>query len=82
MYGTMYGMMKTTVYLPDELKASLEQLAVQEGRSEAEIIRQAIAAAVAGRRRPQPRVPLVATGLGDPRAAERVDELLDGFGRP
>ena len=31
----MYGMTKTTVYLPDELKEDLERLAKSEGRSEA-----------------------------------------------
>ncbi len=32
----MYGMKKTTVYLPDELKAALERAAAAQGRSEAE----------------------------------------------
>jgi predicted transcriptional regulator len=77
----MYGMKKTTVYLPDELKASLERMALDEGLSEAEIIRGAIRAAVAKRKRPQPRIPLTDRGLGDPLAAERVDELLAGFGQ-
>ena len=31
-YGSVYGMKKTTVYLPDELKAALERAAAQ-GRS-------------------------------------------------
>ena len=41
MYGTMYGMtVKTTVYLPDDLKRALEVEAAASGRSEAEIIRE------------------------------------------
>lgn len=76
----MYGMTKTTVYLPEELKAGLARMAREERRSEAEIIRAAISAMVSSRQRPKPRVPLVTRGLGDPAAAERVDELLAGFG--
>lgn len=76
----MYGMKKTTVYLPDGLKSALERMAADEGRSEADIIRTAIHATVDQRRRPRPRVPLFESGPADPRAAERVDELLQGFG--
>jgi len=75
-------MRKTTVYLPDEVKESLERVAEREGRSEAEIIRQAVRAAVAERERVRPKLPLTTRGLGDPDAAERVDALLEGFGRP
>jgi predicted transcriptional regulator len=81
MYGIMYGMTKTTVYLPDDLKASLKRMAEDEGRSEAEIIREAIHAAVNKRRGARPQVPLIPRGLGDPSLAGRVDELLEGFGR-
>lgn len=81
MYGTMYGMRKTTVYLPDELKAALERMASEEGRSEAEIIRFAVQQAVDHRQRPRPRIPLFELGTEDPTAAERVDELLAGFGK-
>jgi len=80
MYGIIYGMMKTTVYLPEDLKASLVRLAVEQGRSEAEIIREAIRGVVGDGPPPKPKIPLVAQALGDPTAAERVDELLDGFG--
>ena len=73
-------MHRTTVYLPDELKARLEVVARDERRSEADIIRESLAAGLAARARPTPRVPLMPHGLGDPGAAERVDELLDGFG--
>ncbi len=76
----MYGMYKTTVYLPEELKASLSRMAAEQQRSEAELIREAIEAAVSSRKRPRPKVPLTGKGLGDPTISERVDELLDGFG--
>jgi Arc/MetJ-type ribon-helix-helix transcriptional regulator len=73
-------MVKTTVYLPEDLKASLERVAAERGRSEAELIREAIRTLVGDGAPARPRVPLVAMPLGDPTAAERVDELLDGFG--
>jgi len=76
----MYGMRKTTIYLPDDLKLALERMAVEERKSEAEIIRSSLQATVDGRQRPRPRVPLFEIGPADPIAAERVDELLGGFG--
>ncbi len=65
---------KTTVYLTDELKAGVEREARRRGLSEAEVIRRAVAAAV---RAPRPRAGIID---GEP-FADRVDELLDGFGR-
>lgn len=79
-YGTMYGMVKTTVYLPEDLKASLERVAAERGRSEAELIREAIRALVGDGAPAKPKVPLVAAPLGDATASERVEDLLDGFG--
>ncbi len=77
----MYGMIKTTVYLPEALKADLEKMAAEEKRSEAEIIRAAIQRCC----RPTPKAQAhdsthVLGRLDDPTAAERVDELLEGFG--
>ena len=81
MYVMMYGVKRTTIYLPDAMKAAIERAALEEGRTEADIIREAVSAALALRRRPQPLIPLVKGGLGDPTIAERVDELLgEGFG--
>lgn len=75
----MYGMRRTTVYLPDELKAALERTAAVEGKSEAEVVRAALAAATEAHANPAPRVPLF-EGT-DPTLAERVDhELSRGFG--
>ena len=65
----MYGMRKTTVYLPDELKAAIERLAEREKCSEAEIIREALQRAVTESTPPPPRLPLTRTGLGDPMIA-------------
>ncbi len=74
-------MVKTTIYLPDDLKKDLERAAAREQRSEADIIREAITAAIQQSAPPLPRVPLTTRGLGDPDAALHVDELLEGFGR-
>ena len=72
-------MKKTTIYLTDEQKKGLEAVSRREKRSEADIIRDAISSAVETRR-PEPRLPLPGVTLGDPTIAERVDELLAGFG--
>ena len=72
--GTIYGMRKTTVYLPESLKRDVERQARQRSCSEAEVIRQAIQDAVS---RPKPRSGIIP---GDSSWAERVDDLLDGFG--
>ena len=75
----MYGVKRTTVYLPDDLKAALERTAAAQGKSEAEVVRLALVEATAAHESPVPRVPLFESG--DPTLAERVDELLsDGFG--
>lgn len=74
----MYGMDKTTVYLPSELKAALAATAKRRGVSEAELIREGIALVTAAPKPPRPRLPLFDSGRSD--LAERFDELLEGFG--
>jgi plasmid stability protein len=75
----MYGMRRTTIYLPDELKAALERTAAAQGRSEAEVVRSALAAATAQHAYPRPRLPLFDSR--DPTLSERVEEeLAAGFG--
>jgi predicted transcriptional regulator len=75
-------MVKTTVYLPEKLKRQVKRAAARTKQSEAQIIREAIEAAMRRQVPPQPRIPLFEEGLGDPTIAERVDELLKkGFGR-
>ena len=74
-------MVKTTLYMPRELKAALERLAEERRVSEATLVREALAEKIDREIRPRPRVPLLADGLGDSTIAERVDELLEEFGR-
>lgn len=74
----MDGMRKTTIYLPDELKEALAQASRRVGRSEAELIREALGELVSRFSRPRPKLPLFSSG--DPGLAGRVDEELAGFG--
>jgi metal-responsive CopG/Arc/MetJ family transcriptional regulator len=69
-------MEKTTIYLPDELKAAVKRAAQRRGVSEAEVIRESIRTAV-GDSRPGPHGGLYS---GSEPIARRADELLDGFG--
>jgi Ribbon-helix-helix protein, copG family len=75
MYGNVYGMVKTTVYLPEELKGRLERLARDRGRSEAELIRTALEEFTA-RERPRPTLPLFSSG----KPITDWDEAMKGFG--
>ncbi len=76
----MYGMVKTTVYLPEDLKRRLANAAAARGVSEAELIRRGIEYVLPPEQPPKPRAPLFASGDGT--LAERVDDLLaEGFGR-
>ncbi len=71
-------MEKTTVYLPEDLKRALRRAARASGRSEAELIREGVGIVTGTHRIAEPRLPLFESG--QPELAERVDELLDGFG--
>jgi hypothetical protein len=71
-------MNKTTVYLPDDLKQGVARLAASSGKSEAELIREAIGAMVNAAGRPRPRGGLFASG--DVKLSEHVEEALAGFG--
>lgn len=76
----MYGMVKTTLYLPEELKTRIERRAREQKQSEAEVIRSALDESLPPLAPPRPRLPLFDSG--DPTLAERVDEILaEGFGR-
>ena len=74
----VYGMEKTTVYLPQSLKAALERTAVSEQRSEAELIREGVALVVERHAVREPTLPLIESLRID--LAEGVDEALKGFG--
>ena len=78
MYGIVYGMYKTTVYIPKDVKRALAQVAAARGVSEAELIREALRVLTAEATPPKPRLPLFKSG--NPRLAERVDDALKGFG--
>jgi hypothetical protein len=71
-------MVKTTVYLPDELKGALKRLAEQRQCSEADLLREAVARLTGEVPAPTARLPLFrSTG---PSIAEDVDSALEGFG--
>jgi hypothetical protein len=71
-------MRKTTVYVPDDLKADLARASAATGRSEAELIREGIRLVTVETGGVTPRLPLFESG--EPDLAERVDEHLAGFG--
>lgn len=80
MYGTMYGMKRTTIYLPDDLKARLVAAARAEGRTEADIIRGALRDTLDRREPSRLTIPLFESRGRQTNLAERVDEALEGFG--
>ncbi len=71
---------KTTIYLPDDLKRDIERAARERNCSEAEVIRTAVARDVRGS--VESEVPLPRFGLfrGGPGMSEEADELLTGYG--
>jgi hypothetical protein len=74
----MYGMDKTTVYLPTHLKEALRRAARRQNTSEADLIRQGVALVTSRDEPPTARVPLFHSGQPD--LATRVDDALRGFG--
>ena len=80
-HSTIYSVIQTTIYLPEDLKRRLERAARQGRRTEASIVREALEEALS-RSEVIPTTPLFADGWGDPTLADRVDELLSetGFG--
>lgn len=74
--GTMYGM-KTTLYLPADIKGAVELEARRRGVSEAEVVREALRKTLMTDR-VRPRAGII---RGHEPIAQRVDELLaEGFG--
>jgi Ribbon-helix-helix protein, copG family len=71
-------MEKTTVYLPAALKLALERTARQEGRSEAELIREGVEHVTSRRAVREPTAPLFSSD--GPDYATGLDEYMEGFG--
>jgi len=71
-------MVKTTIYLPESLKAQLERTAAETRRSEADVIREGIGLAVQRHKHPKPRLGIFSSG--SPSLRERMDQVLQGFG--
>jgi Arc/MetJ-type ribon-helix-helix transcriptional regulator len=69
---------KTTVYLPKDLRQALRRAARSTRRSEADLIREGIGLVTGAHRAAEARLPLFESGQPD--LAERLDELLGGFG--
>ena len=78
MYGMIYGMEKTTVYLTERQKRALERAATAVGRSEADLIREGVDVVTARHQAAEPVLPLFESGQPD--LAEHVDDALAGFG--
>jgi predicted transcriptional regulator len=76
MYGMMYGVKRTTIYLPDEMKAAIEREAARLGVTEADVIRRAVEASLKTQSRRRHITPAIPEGLGEDLAG-RVDELLE-----
>lgn len=74
--STIYGMNKTTLYLPDDLRRAVKSASAREGVSEAEVIRRAIRKDV-GDGHPRPIGALFSSGNPIARDADRH---LQGFG--
>lgn len=75
-------MQKTSLYLSEEDRARLAELAAQEGRSQAEIMRDALRTYAPEPRRDRDFALLRAAAPGDGRSVADIDEdeLLLGFG--
>lgn len=71
----MYGVKRTTVYFPDEMKTAIEREARRRGVTEAEVIREAVAKELASTPRRRYITPAIPEGFGED-IAGRVDELL------
>jgi predicted transcriptional regulator len=72
-------MHRTTIYLDETLYERVQRLAEASGRTQAAVIREAIATYASGRRGKVPRsVGMGASASGD--LSERAEELLKGFG--
>ena len=74
-YGTLYGVTKTTIYLDSDTVLALRQMAEAQGRSQAELIRDALRGYTDGAKRPLPRG-LGKYDSGETHGAERAKDFL------
>lgn len=74
-------MVKTTVYLDERDAAALKRLAAESGRSQAEIIREAVAKAAAPARKRVFHSIGVGSGTGEP-IGRNADQILRKEWRP
>ncbi len=72
--------MKTTVYLPASDYRRLQALAEREGRSTAELLREAVTAYAREKLKGTRPRSIGAARSGQPDLAARTDELLSGLG--
>jgi hypothetical protein len=82
MGGTLYGMIKTTVYLDEREAAALRRMAASSGRSQASIIREAVAEATKPARKRTFSSHGVARGTGQPVGRDAESILREELGRP
>lgn len=68
---------KTTLYLPRELKDRLGSVARGQGRTQADVAREAIEAYLVGKEPPRPRWGIAATSPDDGITSENLDDFLD-----
>jgi predicted transcriptional regulator len=82
MYVTMGNMVRTTIYLPDEMKRDLEARAHAQGRTESEIIRESLSRTLRGHGRTAKDLRFGMFDSGRDDTSSRVDEILteSGFG--
>lgn len=69
-------MIKTSVYLPEDLEARLDAEAAATGVSKAELIRRGIAMLLADSARPRQRRALPVFDSGRPMSAEAMDDAV------
>jgi hypothetical protein len=74
MDGTIYGMVKTTVYLSEELEMQLDAEAAATGVSKAELIRRGIAMVLAASDRPKHTGELPVFHSGRSRTVQEMDD--------
>lgn len=70
------GMHKTTLYLEDEIRERIARVAKATGRSQADVIRDALRTVFLRRKKPRS----IGLGKGGRDLSDRAEDLLEGFG--